>query len=110
MNAQLQDYRTQIHELPECADSWFPEALTRYRAGDEEARRQILGSCLRVALQLAEERRGPDSTDDVFDLIEEANRGVTQALRTFSGTSAEDFLRHVTDTVNARLDRHPDKP
>src|SRR5207247_1326247 len=54
METALESYRRIIAEQPTCDDRFFAQALARYRAGDESAAREISGSCLRIALQLAE--------------------------------------------------------
>ena len=105
MNAALESYRNQVCGLPELEDHWFPEALTRARQGDDEARRRILGCGLKTALQIAEEER-EEKDLETLDLVEEANRGLTKALTTFQGSTAEEFLRHATGTIRTHIQRH----
>src|SRR5947209_11014187 len=50
MPSALQTYRTAIEQQPPCSEEWFPDALVRARAGDDGARRRILGCSLRLAL------------------------------------------------------------
>ncbi len=102
MYAQVEDYRSRIRELPECDDSWFPGALAQARQGDDDARRRLLGSGLKTALRIAEELR-EEHDPDFLDFVEEANRGFTQALRAFQGSTAEEFYRHLTETIRTRL-------
>lgn len=102
MNAQIEDYRSRIRELPESDDSWFPEALAQARQGNDDARRRLLGSGLRTALRIAEDLRGEDDPD-FLDFVEEANRGLAQALKSFQGSTADEFHRHLTAAIRTRL-------
>src|SRR5579862_9284924 len=55
METPLDIYRRVVGEQPACDAPFFSEALSRYRAGDEQAAREISGRCLRFALAIAEE-------------------------------------------------------
>src|SRR5262249_36884810 len=56
VESHLESYRRHLASLPACDAAFFGEALTRYRAGDEAAAREISGRCLVLALRLGEER------------------------------------------------------
>src|ERR1700680_898887 len=66
MATALDTYKRTVGEQPSCDDAWFAEALDRARAGETEARRQICGSCLRIALTAAERRWNRRSEEDLF--------------------------------------------
>jgi DNA-directed RNA polymerase specialized sigma subunit len=109
MESTLELYRTAIAGQPECADPAFSEWLRRYRAGDEAAGRELAGSCLGLALALAESF--PDSPPGftVLDLVQEANAGLVEALHTFTGATAGEFVDHARNTIAAWLNDLDDK-
>lgn len=104
MATALDTYKRTVGEQLSCDDAWFPEALDRARAGETEARGRICGSCLRIALTAAERRWDRRSEQDLFDLVEEANAAVAEAVTSFTGSGAGEFLHHVEGAVTRRLD------
>ena len=107
MDTDLGEYRRVVDQQPACDEAWFAERLTRLRSGDEAAGREISGSCLRLALRLAEEMPNPPASWSLLDLIQEANAGLVEGLASFTGTSAADFLQHARQTITRRLDSLP---
>jgi hypothetical protein len=96
-------YRTQIGELEPCSDQWFGTALAAAQTGDDDARRRIVGSCLSVALRIAERHYGHLDSDELLGFIECANHGLWQSVPTFRGTTADEFVRHAEQSVEAHL-------
>jgi DNA-directed RNA polymerase specialized sigma subunit len=99
----LQQYRTQVAAIPACSDPDFTNLLARYRAGDEDAGRAIAGSYLALALGLAESLPALPPGLDVLDAVQEANAGLVEALRTFTGATAEEFEGHARRTIHSWL-------
>jgi len=103
MSTALANYRSRVQEQPSCDDSWFVAALEQYRAGDEQARLRILGSCLRLALAVVESKHPTSGEEEFLRQVEEANSGLTKALTTFTGSSSAEFLRHAESVIVNRL-------
>jgi hypothetical protein len=76
VNDPLTVYRRSVAGLEPCADHWFDAALGAARAGDDDARRRIVGSCLPVALKVVERKHGHLAGDELLGLIETANNGL----------------------------------
>ena len=85
METPLETYRRVVSQQPACEPQFFSEALSRYRAGDESAARSISGSCLRLALAIAEEHSKEAPSSPLLDVIQEANAGLMEAITTFAG-------------------------
>src|SRR5258708_1181621 len=98
METALEIYRRPIAVQPTCDDSFFAEALARYRAGNESAARDISGSWLRLALQVVE-GHSADAASPSFDAIQEANAGLMEAITTFAGDDLQDFLQHAHERI-----------
>jgi DNA-directed RNA polymerase sigma subunit (sigma70/sigma32) len=107
MESELEIYRRLISAQPACEDSWFTDALAKYRAGDEAAGRTISGSCLRLAMQIAEARAAEFGTLSVLDVVQEANVGLMDALKSFTGSCSAEFLTHATQVIHQRLQSLP---
>jgi DNA-directed RNA polymerase sigma subunit (sigma70/sigma32) len=103
METPLETYRRVVAEQPTCDPPFFVEALSRYRSGDGSAARSISGSCLRFALALAEERAREAPTLDLFDVIQEANAGLMEAITTFPGAELHDFLDYARGRIQRRI-------
>jgi len=95
----LELYRTEVAKLLACADPDFSTRLAQYRAGDEDAGRAITGSCLGMALALVESLPALPAGLDVLDAVQEANAGLVEALRTFTGNTAGEFADHARRTI-----------
>jgi hypothetical protein len=99
----LEQYERRVRQVQEaCADPWFSQKLARYRAGDDEARLLICGSCLGLVLDLARARWRP-GTVGLLELVQEGNVALAEALATFQGRTAQEFLWHLTAAVEKRL-------
>jgi hypothetical protein len=95
-------YESLLHEVTDvCADPWFAEQLAVSRAGDEQARRRICGSCLRVVLAIAKRRWQPESLLSPLEFVEEGNVILMKTVRRFSGSTAAEFLRQLTQNVES---------
>jgi DNA-directed RNA polymerase sigma subunit (sigma70/sigma32) len=103
METPLETYRRVVSEQPACDAQFFSEALSRYRAGDEAAGRTISGSCLRLALAIAEDRSREAPSLPLFDVIQEANAGLMEAIATFSGGELQEFLAHARQRIERRI-------
>lgn len=100
----LDTYRNTIEQQPACSTDGFAHALARARQGDDAARRQILGSCLRLALARVEGRSPECGEDELFALIQDANAALEEALANFAGSSLSDFMQHAQHRVDRCLD------
>lgn len=103
MDAWLEKYQTMIETQPSCDDPWFAEMWSKYQTGDEYAGRCISGSCLRLALCIAQDRTGDYPDFALLDLVQEANAGLADALQSFSGGNAVSFREHATGAIYNRL-------
>src|SRR4051794_31310369 len=93
---------SQLHLVADnCADPWFAEQLAMSRAGDEEARRRICGSCLRLVLEVAKRRWRPDCLLSLLEFVEEGNAILMKTMRRFAGSTAPEFLRQLTQNVES---------
>jgi DNA-directed RNA polymerase sigma subunit (sigma70/sigma32) len=99
----LEQYKAAIDQQPFCEDSWFQEQCQSLRSGDEQAGRHISGSCLRFALQIAQERAAAFPACHLLDVVEEANAGLMEAVRTFKGSTRDAFLQHAETRIHERL-------
>ena len=84
-----------------CADPWFAEQLALSRAGDQDARRRISGSCLRMVLDMAKRRWRPDSQLSLLEFVEEGNAALIKTIKRFGGSTASEFLRELTQNVES---------
>ena len=103
MESSLETYRQHVLGQPICEAQWFAAALGRFRGGDGAASREISARCLHLALRFAENRAVLLPTYPLFDLIQEANAGLMQAVTTFEGTDLPEFLRFAEEQMNQRL-------
>jgi DNA-directed RNA polymerase specialized sigma subunit len=103
MESALDMYRNRVTELPACDSAFLTEAMARYRAGDESAARDISGRCLGLALRLAEEVARKQSSVEIIDAIQEANRGLWLAITTFSGNDLPEFISYAQERIQERL-------
>ena len=104
MEPALDTYRHLVAEQPACEARFFAQALAEYRAGDESAARKLSASCLRLALKYAEEQAANGSGSvPIFDLIQEANAGLMEAITTFPGEEMQEFLRYAHERMQQRL-------
>src|SRR5438067_3295642 len=85
METPLEIYRRVVGEQPACDAPFFSEALFRYRAGNEQAAREISGRCLRFALAIAEEHAKGEPALPLLDVVQEANVGLMEAITAYSG-------------------------
>lgn len=103
MESPLETYRQHVLGQPICEAQWFAAALGRFRGGDEAAAKEISARCLHVALRFAEDRAVSLPSHSMFDLIQEANAGLMQAVTTFDGGDLPEFLRFAEEQMNQRL-------
>jgi hypothetical protein len=96
-------YLSKIAQLETCDDGWFGDALHSARAGDDDMRRRIVGSCLQVALQAAKRVRNNATNDELMSIIEDANYGLWRSVDTFTGSTATEFVRHAEQAVDSHL-------
>lgn len=98
-------YLAQVAEIANdsCDDSWFPEALSKYRAGDELAGREISGSCLGIVVRIAKAKWTEKSRVGLLDLIQEGNASLMNTLVRFTGSKAREFVERVEQNVDRRL-------
>ena len=103
MENAYEKYKSMIDAQPVLDDSWFASALTQARHGDDEARRRILGSSLRLALPVAESLAATRTDLSFWDVVQEANVALTHSLQHFTGSLAGDFAAQVESDVRAHL-------
>jgi hypothetical protein len=107
-------YESQLRRITDvCTDPWFAEQLAAFRAGDELAWRRISGSCLFRVLDIAKRKWQPRGPLALFDLVQEGNNLLVSTIKGFEGTTANEFLRELTQKVEQRLTllvEHPEPP
>ena len=103
METALETYRKLIDEQPTCDDVLFTNALAQFRSGDEAGARAISGSCLRLAMRIAECRAADFAEWPLLDVIHEANAGLYQAITAFPGSDLHDFLLFAEEKIDERL-------
>ncbi len=103
MQEALDTYLAIIDQQPSCDESWFSDALTRSRLGDDDARRRILASYLRLAWECARSSSDAQPSHPLFDLIQEANAGLEEGLAAFSGQTLVEFEACLRLHVQVRL-------
>ena len=99
----LQIYKQLIEGQRHCEDPWFVEMIGRLRSGDEMAGREISASCLRLALEIAEQRVPQFRPLTVLDLAQEGNVGLMDAIKSFQGNNAQEFIEHARQAIQDRL-------
>jgi DNA-directed RNA polymerase sigma subunit (sigma70/sigma32) len=103
MQTVLENYRRFVAEQPVCDGVFFAEALGRARAGDVNAARDICGRCLRFALAAADERVKAAPSPPLFDVIEEANLALMEAITTYAGDDVQDFMTYARLRMEQRV-------
>lgn len=103
MEQSLEIYRSVIAQQPVCDDSWLVGCLQRSRAGDDGARRRILGSCLRLALSYVETNCRGRSEPDFFGLLQDANAALEEGLASFQGETAAELEQCLRVCVEQRI-------
>jgi DNA-directed RNA polymerase sigma subunit (sigma70/sigma32) len=103
MDAAFATYKAMVEKQPSLDDSWFVAALAQARQGNEEARRRILGSGLRLTLAVAEVLASTRSDLSFWDLIQEANVALTHSLDQFTGSFVKDFVTQVDRDIRSHL-------
>jgi hypothetical protein len=110
----LEVYESRLGEITHvCADPWFTEQMAHYRAGDEAAWRRISGSCLGRVHAIVKKHWQPNSSTTLLDAVQEGNAALVTAVKRFSGTTADEFLREMTAKVEHGIVlflQHPDQP
>ncbi len=103
MSDWLDQYRAIIEQQPTCEEAWFQDRWRLCQAGDEMAAREISGSCLRFALQIAQARAADFPQYHLLDVVEEANAGLMNAVQSFRGGNKDDFVRFAEVCIQQRL-------
>lgn len=103
MDTALTQYKSVVDAQPPLDDGWFAEALSQTRRGDDEARRRILGSGLRLALAVAESVAPTRPDVPFWDLVQEANAALTRSLERFAGGAAADFAAQADRDIREHL-------
>jgi hypothetical protein len=102
MPTLLETYEAHLDSITDvCTDPWFGEQLALSRAGDEQARRRICGSCLRLVLDVARRRWRPHSLLSLLEFVEEGNAILLKTVKRFGGSTAPEFLRQLTQNVES---------
>ena len=112
MPTALELYESHLDSITDvCADPWFSKQLALSRAGDEQARRRICGSCLRLVLDIAKRRWRSNQSLSLLDFVQDGNAILMKMVKRFTGTSADEFLHQLTAKLEAwytLLLEHPD--
>lgn len=96
----LYEYKKIVESQPQC-DSSFKEIIRRART-NQQVRRRISAAFLKFALELAEKEAAKRPAVDLFDLIQEANGALYEAIVDFGGTDPGRFRRF----ARRRICRH----
>ena len=103
----LPEYREFLGTFPPLHDTWFPAALAKARCGDRESRRQILGSSLRLVVEVAEGLRfglrPEDAGSSLQALIETGNAVLGDCLARFTGEGAQEYCDEVRAALRRRI-------
>src|SRR5262249_27022220 len=89
-------YLRQLKEMPqlfELGESWLVDRLAQCRAGNDQATRDICGSCLRLAWRLAQEyvEGSDDDNNDILEVVQDANTALLRAVKSFKGLTIDTF-------------------
>jgi DNA-directed RNA polymerase specialized sigma subunit len=104
VQSPIQVYRSAIGKQPKCTDPWMAEVLSRSRSGDEDALREISGRCLTHVLDTVERRFPNRDEEELLDIVQDANAALLRAIKSFPGTSADQFLAHLDRELGQELD------
>jgi DNA-directed RNA polymerase sigma subunit (sigma70/sigma32) len=102
MQEPLEMYESQLRLFTDvCADPWFAKQLALARAGDEDATRRICCSCLRTVLDIAKRRWRAESRLSLLEFVAEGNVILVKTVKSFSGNTATEFLKRLTQDVES---------
>jgi hypothetical protein len=105
MQTPLELFEAQLDLITDvCVDPWFREQLALSRSGDEQARRRISGSCLRLVLNTAR-RWSPESPLSLLGLAEDGNRILMKTVKQFHGSTAAEFLQELIQNLESEYSR-----
>ena len=101
-------YLRQLKEMPqlfELGESWLADRLAKCRIGNEQATRDICGSCLRIAWELAQEYLdgGGDDNNDILDVVQDANAALLRAVKSFEGSTIDALRKHVVRVIRINM-------
>jgi hypothetical protein len=87
-----------LNEAP-LDDSWFQGVLSEARQGDDVARRRILGSSLKIVLEIVERSWKPECGVELVEMLQDANRQAETSLKNFTGQNSEQYVRHLEQAI-----------
>jgi len=103
VNEAVKSYESQLEWFRDsCVDPWFALQLAKCRQGDEDAWRRICESCVRVVLDIAKEKCGEDNPR-LLDVVQQGNQALASLPKSFSGSTAEQFLAELSAALNEKL-------
>jgi len=107
MQTPLEMHEVHLAEVTDaCVDPWFSEQLRKCRAGDQDAKSRICGSCLRLVLDIVKEKCRSERWERKVDLVQGANWLLVQTLRRFDGSTAREFVDQLQHRVTLFIE-HP---
>src|SRR5262245_43117208 len=102
MQTALEMYESALRSVADvCDDPWFTEQMALSRAGDEQARRRISGSCLQLVLDIAKRWWRDESPLGLLEFVEEGNVILMKTIKAYKGHTAADFLQRVTQNLES---------
>ena len=104
MSDVFSKYRSIVDDLRALDHVSFPATLARCRKGDETAKRRISEASLRFVLRVAEEWSNLNFGKLVFDVIEESNAALWNAIDNFSGWRIDDFESFLKQRIRKHLE------
>ena len=83
------------------SDEALRSRLDRYHAGEDLAWREISASYLKPVFEFVESFPSLPRNLNLLNVVEEANVGLVDAIKTFSGTTRDEFWQHAQQTILA---------
>ena len=109
METLIERYREFVSsKQPLASDEALCSRLDRYHAGEDLAWREISGSYLKPVLEFVESFPSLPRNLNLLNAVEEANVGLVDAIKTFSGTTRDEFWQHAQQTILAWLNSTDD--
>lgn len=94
-------YINEIRNIPILTENEEKDLVIRLRNGDEEAKRLLIRSCLRLVVAIA--KRFTNSNLELLDIIQEGNVGLTEAANDFITKEGYRFKSYADDAVRHQI-------
>ena len=98
----MRDLRRQVRLNPPLAPAEQAGLLQRSAHGDKASQERLVSANLGMVVRLAEARH--DKGLSLPDLVQEGSLGLVAAVRTFSGSGADDFAAFAQEKIGDQMD------